>query len=103
MDQAELQKKNITVEAWGLTKGDMTLDPKSFLHPAANQSTGGKGGLNTTQGLCPNSAKTKATICDPKLRTLNVYAECGSKEDFCEQRAPAPPCRAPLLAPGSST
>jgi len=30
-----------------LTKGDMTLDPKSFEHPAPNQTTG-KDGLNTT-------------------------------------------------------
>ena len=89
---AELSKANITVPAWGLQKGDMVLDPKSFQHPAPNQSTG-KGGLNTTQGLCPNSPKTKATICDPKLRTLNVYAECGSKEDFyyySPWRAPGP-------------
>ena len=42
---AELTKANITVPAWGLMKGDMVLDPKSFQHPAPNQSTG-KGGLN---------------------------------------------------------
>ena len=91
---AELAKANISVPAWGLQKGDMVLDPKSFQHPAPNQSTG-KGGLNTTQGLCPNSPKTKATICDPKLRTLNVYAECGSKEDFYYFS----PWRAPGTAP----
>ena len=30
--------------------------------------------------ICPNP-KRNATICDPKLRTMNVDAECGSKED----------------------
>ena len=83
MSVAELTKANLSVPAWGLVKGDMLLDPQSFEHPAPNQGTG-KGGLNTTQGLCPNSAKTKATICDSSLRTLNVFAECGSKEDICE-------------------
>ncbi len=94
---AELQKANMSVPAWGIgaAAGDMVLDPKSFNNPAANQSTGGKGGLNTTQGLCPNSAKTKATICDPKLRTLNIHAECGSKEDFYYYS----PWRAPGTAP----
>ena len=38
----ELTKANITVPAWGLMKGDMVLDPKSFQHPAPNQSTGKK-------------------------------------------------------------
>ena len=95
MNMSELVKNNITVEAWGLTKGDMTLDPKSFDNPAPNQTTGGKGGLNTTQGLCPNSAKTKATICDSNLRTLNVDAACGSKEDFYYYS----PWRAPGMAP----
>jgi hypothetical protein len=58
----ELVKGNVSVPAWGVgaAPGDMALDPKSFLHPAPNQSTG-KGGLNTTQGLCPNSARTKVT------------------------------------------
>ena len=73
MNSSTLAAKNISVEAWGLTKGDLTLDPKSF---------SGKTPLNTSQGLCPNSAKTKATICDKRLRTLNVDAECGSPEDF---------------------
>jgi len=88
-------KANVSVPAWGLIKGDLTLDPRSFDKPAPNQGTGGKGGLNTTQGLCPNSAKTKATICDSSLRTLNVFAECGSKEDFYYYS----PWRAPGTAP----
>lgn len=97
MTVAELEKANISVPAWGIgvAPGDMVLDPQSFNHPAANQSTGGVGGLNTTQGLCPNSEKTKATICDPQLRTLNIHAACGSKEDFYYYS----PWRAPGTAP----
>eukprot|EP01047_Picozoa_sp_COSAG01_P051586 COSAG01_NODE_5340_length_4324_cov_93.359763_5_plen_186_part_00 len=91
---AELTKANISVPAWGLIKGDLTLDPRSFDNPAPNQASG-KGGLNTTQGLCPNTEKTKATICDSNLRTLNVFAECGSKEDFYYYS----PWRAPGTAP----
>lgn len=31
--------------------------------------------------VCDNSG-FKATICDPKLRTINTQAECGGKDDF---------------------
>ena len=67
----ELVKGNVSVPAWGVgaAPGDMALDPKSFLHPAPNQSTG-KGGLNTTQGLCPNSARTKVSKLQPFTAVL---------------------------------
>lgn len=38
---------------------------------------------------------TNATICDPRLRTLNTQAECGSREDFYFYS----PWRAPGAAP----
>ena len=37
----------------------------------------------------------KPTICDPKLRTTNTHAECGSKEDFWHYT----PWRYPGIAP----
>ena len=37
----------------------------------------------------------KPTICDPKLRTINTHAECGSKEDFWHYT----PWRYPGIAP----
>jgi hypothetical protein len=37
----------------------------------------------------------KATVCDPRLRTLNTQAECGSKEDFWYYA----PWRYPGIAP----
>lgn len=86
MNISECSKNNVSVEAWGLTEGDMVLDPQSHAK------------LNITQGLCPNSPKTKATICDSSLRTLNIYAECGSPEDICEPRLPLARRALPLRA-----
>eukprot|EP01052_Picozoa_sp_SAG31_P021484 SAG31_NODE_1664_length_7585_cov_10.994523_7_plen_256_part_00 len=80
MSEAELQSKNITVPAWGLG-GGMTIDPKSF-------------SALKIAPLCPNPT-TNATICDPALRTLNVNAECGSREDIYYWS----PWRAPGTAP----
>jgi hypothetical protein len=42
-----------------------------------------------------NHTDRKATICDPRLRTANVNAECGSNEDFYYYA----PWRAPGAAP----
>ena len=30
---------------------------------------------------CPQKHKPNATICDPNLRTVNRFAQCGSKDD----------------------
>ena len=54
----------------------------------------------TTAGLnirpnCDLSPRTVATICDPRLRTVNTQAECGSAEDFYYYS----PWRAPGSAP----
>ena len=32
--------------------------------------------------ICKNGTSRKATICDPKLRTVNTNTECGSSLDF---------------------
>jgi len=46
------------------------------------------------RSICANP-KRNATICDPKLRTVNTNAECGSEEDFYYFA----PWRAPGTAP----
>jgi hypothetical protein len=47
------------------------------------------------KGACGNEKTVKATICDPKLRTLNRKAECGSQADTYYYN----PWRAPGSAP----
>lgn len=44
---------------------------------------------------CPQKKKPNATICDPKLRTVNRFAECGSPQDHYYYN----PWRAPGAAP----
>ena len=67
MTQAELNKKNLTVDnPWNPKPGDMVLDPKSTNGLAA-------------KSMCANPT-TNATICASSLRTCNSQAECGSKD-----------------------
>jgi len=47
------------------------------------------------RNTCPNKKIPNATICDPNLRTVNRFAECGSPED----RYYFNPWRAPGSAP----
>lgn len=82
MNSKELIAKNITIsDPWSPSAGIMVLDPDSTK------------ALNIT----PNCAKPthKATICDPRLRTMNTQAECGSPEDIYYWS----PWRAPGSAP----
>ena len=55
---------------WGSFKNDPFWDRKFNLCPV--------GAPNSTQV----AGKPTATICDPKLRTLNVNATCGAKDDW---------------------
>ena len=67
MNGTEIRKKNLTIDVWSPTPGDMVLDPKTLK------------GLE----IKPNCANPKqnATICDPRLRTTNTQAECGGPAD----------------------
>merc|ERR1719440_1107481 len=46
------------------------------------------------KSMCP-SPTTNATVCDPRLRTVNTQAECGSRDDIYYYS----PWRAPGSAP----
>jgi hypothetical protein len=71
MSRATMAQKKISItaeELWYPKPGDWTLDP------------------STTKNLvikpnCDNPT-TNATICDPRLRTMNTLAECGSADDY---------------------
>ena len=74
---------NVTMaNPWVPEPGSMTLDPST---------TKGLG----AKSMCPQSARTNATICAAHLRTLNTEAACGSAEDFYYFS----PWRAPGAAP----
>ena len=63
------RRKNETgANPWNPPPGDMVLDPSTM------------GGVRAA----PNCAhpSSKPTMCDPRLRTLNTQAACGSPEDF---------------------
>mmetsp|Transcript_44385 Transcript_44385/g.100236 ORF Transcript_44385/g.100236 Transcript_44385/m.100236 type:complete len:435 (-) Transcript_44385:67-1371(-) len=82
MTSAELRRKNLTIpDPWNPKPGEMLLNPK------------------TTKGIAivPNCDKPtmKPTICDPRLRTMNTQATCGSLEDIYYWS----PWRAPGSAP----
>ena len=62
--------------------GSMLLDPSSTKGLEAKSN-------------CGERRTTNATICDPRLRTANTQASCGSKEDFYYFS----PWRAPGSAP----
>ena len=68
MTMKQLRQRNLTVDApWNPKAGDMILDPNSTKK------------LN----LIPNCAEpaSRPTVCDPRLRTMNTQAECGSADD----------------------
>lgn len=82
MNRAELIKKNITIDnPWTPAPGDMVFDP-------ATTKT-----LNITTNC--EFPTHKPTICDPRLRTMNTQAECGSADDIYYYS----PWRAPGSAP----
>jgi hypothetical protein len=71
MTAKEMKAKNISIpNPWAPEPGTLTLDPRSLRGPKA---------LNISAN-CPNPT-TKPTLCDPRLRTKNTQAECGSAED----------------------
>jgi hypothetical protein len=80
--QRFLYRRNNRTDAnpWNPPPGDMVLDPNS---PSFR--------------VAPNCAhpSSKPTICDPRLRTLNTQAACGSPEDIYYWS----PWRAPGNAP----
>lgn len=55
----------------------------------------GKTARGPLKSACGNEKEVKATICDPKLRTINTHAPCGSQEDYYYYN----PWRAPGSAP----
>jgi hypothetical protein len=57
--------------------------------PRANQSA--------PHAICENGTSRKATICDPKLRTVNTNTECGSPLDFFYYAPWRSPGRAPVI------
>jgi len=82
MTMKQLRQRNLTVDApWNPKAGDMILDPNSTKK------------LN----LIPNCAEpaSRPTVCDPRLRTMNTQAECGSADDVYFWS----PWRAPGAAP----
>lgn len=68
---------------WGRFKGDPFWDRKFNLCPI--------GAANSTQ----KAGTATATICDPKLRTVNTAVACGAKDDWYYYS----PWRAPGAAP----
>eukprot|EP00041_Stephanoeca_diplocostata_P005157 m.57506 g.57506 ORF g.57506 m.57506 type:complete len:433 (+) comp15607_c0_seq1:87-1385(+) len=82
MSLADLKKNNITISnPWNPPPGDMVMDPKSIK------------ALNISANCA--SPTHKATICDPRLRTMNTQVECGSPLDIYYYS----PWRAPGSAP----
>ena len=64
------KKVTITAEQiWSPAPGDWTLDPASARSLVIKQN-------------CVNPTMHNATICDPRLRTMNTMAKCGSPEDI---------------------
>ena len=57
-------------DPWSPPIGAMTLDPNTTHF------------LNISRRTCANPTAHKPTICDYRLRSLNVRAQCGSNEDF---------------------
>ena len=92
--KAQLAANNMTTSTlaglWAPKPGDMTIDAKAY-------PTGGPSGGPAPYPLIKSNCgkRGKPTICDPKLRTLNVDAECGSDADIYQLS----PWRAPGTAP----
>lgn len=89
MTQAEIRKANVTIidsiDPWTPAPGVMQINPA------------------TTKSLdikpnCVNPTH-KPTICDPKLRTMNTQAECGSPHDIYYYSPWRAPGRAPVIDP----
>ena len=53
--------------------------------------------LPAPHAICKNGTSRKATICDPKLRTANTNAQCGSALDFYYWSPWRSPGRAPVI------
>ena len=53
--------------------------------------------LPAPHAICKNGTSRKATICDPKLRTVNTNTECGSALDFYYYAPWRSPGRAPVI------
>jgi hypothetical protein len=90
-----LFKGNGTIPSWADPEKTIVVDPKwqARFSREANGSV-----LIDGKYVRPNSVKfpnRKPTICDPKLRTINTNAECGSPEDFWYYT----PWRYPGIAP----
>jgi hypothetical protein len=83
MPPAELKQKNITFNFWNPPFGDLALDPKTAK------------GIKIVQNCDNPDPAIKPTICDPRLRTMNTQAKCGSPEDIYFYS----PWRAPGAAP----
>lgn len=79
MTASQLKAQNITINPWSPKLGDMKLKSRAGIKIAPN---------------C-DSPKTKPTICDPKLRSMNTQAECGGPDDIYYWS----PWRAPGAAP----
>jgi hypothetical protein len=81
MTGRELAEKNITIDPWSPPAGTMVMTNASY----------------AKLDIKPNCAQPKATptVCDPRLRTMNVHAKCGSPADVYYYS----PWRAPGAAP----
>lgn len=79
MTSAQLKENDIVIDPWDPKPGDMKIKSLEGIKIAPN---------------CDNP-KTKPTICDPRLRTMNTQAECGSPDDIYYWS----PWRAPGAAP----
>lgn len=85
--------------AWTPEPGTMTMDPKTTQCAVSHKDKA----TNKTvcdvpfgpRSMCGELATTKATICDPALRTVNTQAECGTADDIYYYS----PWRAPGSAP----
>jgi len=82
MTMKQMRDKNLTIdEPWNPPAGAMVLNPTS----------------TKKLDIKPNCANpvAKPTVCDPRLRTMNTQAECGSPQDVYYYS----PWRAPGVAP----
>jgi len=86
----EAMDKGVAIPPWVPNPGDMVLDPKGPQPQLKRECDP----LQTAKASGPK-AKGNATICDPRLRTYNTQAECGSAADYYFYS----PWRAPGSAP----
>jgi len=83
MNSSTLRRKNITVDAFTPLPGEMVLDRRTL-----DRVT-----------VAPNCKEpsSRPTMCDPRLRTMNTQAECGSKEDIYYWSPWRSPGAAPII------